>query len=467
MRTVLFDKEPVPGLSGLAGLTAPQGGVSLVMDVVVLGAKGDGKTQLITHAIRTLDARAAIGLSADELLQNEKILHLVLNAKRPLPEANPDRKVRHYVFRVRPEVIAAGLGPLARLALLVRARLVGPYLLATLASAALVFGAIALLRGAVDVAAFVGAGLSAAAGLALAGAAARRALAERGDAEVVFWDVAGEDVYSDRGAGSYHSFLSALTERRRADRRDGSYALAPVLICNPQGLGKSLTDSPYARLRMILPTFATLHGRPEVLVVVNRSRLAAAVCDRQAAADEIAAVLPVARDASSPGPGAQGTAPLDPLPVVRRDVVLAHCYDAEPEAAGTTRFTTIRYDAGLDAETRDDPWPGYEQLPADARARWGEPSGADEIARLIEYRYAEGPGTLSGDAALGFFGWLARVGWPWWRPTVAGVTPAAQPAAREEPVVPEASTAKMYAPALVGDSPPAVEEKRGGFRSGT
>jgi hypothetical protein len=466
MRTVLFDKEPVPGLSGLAGLTAPQGGVSLVIDIVVLGAKGDGKTQLITHAIRTLDARAAIGLSTDELLQNEKILHLVLNAKRPLPEANPDRKVRHYVFRVRPEVIAAGLGPLARLALLTRAGLIGRYLLGALLSAALVFGALVALRGGIDVAAVVGAALSAAAGVALAGSAARRALAERGDVEVVFWDVAGEDVYSDRGAGSYHSFLSTLAERRRADRRDGSYALGPVLICNPQGLGKSPTDSPYARLRMILPTFATLHGRPDVLVVVNRSRLAAAVCDRRAVADELVAVLPVARDASIPGAGATGAA-LDPLPVVRRDVVLAHCYDAEPEASGQTRFTTIRYDAGLDAETHEDPWPGYDQLPADARARWGEPAAAAQIARLIEYRYAEGPGTLAGDAAAGFFGWLARVGWPWRRPAAgAGLAPL-----REEPGAPtEASTAKMYAPALVADapaSPPVVEEKRGGFRSGT
>src|SRR5262249_2095447 len=92
-RSVLFEKEPVPGLWGLAGLTAPGSdeGVALVVDAVVLGAKGDGKTQLITHAIRTLDARPAAGLGTEEQLQNEKILGLVLNAKRPMPEANPDK----------------------------------------------------------------------------------------------------------------------------------------------------------------------------------------------------------------------------------------------------------------------------------------------------------------------------------------------------------------------------------------
>src|SRR5262245_11401057 len=104
----------------------------MVVDAVVLGAKGDGKTQLITHAIRTLDARAATGLSADEQLQNEKILGLVLNAKRPLPEANPDRKVRHYIFRVKLAKLLAGLTPVGRIGLLLRARIAGAYLLATL-----------------------------------------------------------------------------------------------------------------------------------------------------------------------------------------------------------------------------------------------------------------------------------------------------------------------------------------------
>jgi hypothetical protein len=445
-RAVLFEREPVPGLSGLAGLTAPRDGTSHVVDVVVLGAKGDGKTQLITHAIRTLDARAPAGLSPEEQLQNEKILQLVLNAKRPMPEANPDKKVRHYVCRVRPEVVYGGVGPLARLALLVRARLAGSFLLVGLLSVPVVLAALRLARGAFDVPALAGAALAGLLGVVWALAEARRALARAGEVEVVFWDVAGEDVYSDRGAGGYHAFLSALVARRRAER--AAYGLGPVLICNPMALGKSRDDSPYARLRMILPSFAALQGQPDVLVVVNRSRLASALCARGADGEELVAVLPVARDASIPG-GEAGDGPRDALPVVRRKVALAHCYDGEPEAAGATRFHTIRYDAGLDAETIESDWGGHERLAPEARARWGEPAATP--GKLVEYRYAEGPGALSGDAAAGFFGWLARVTWPWRR------LPAAPAADAEDP-----GTVKMYAPALAEP-----EEKRGGFRSGT
>src|SRR5215468_12562360 len=100
----------------------------MVIDAFVLGAKGDGKTQLITHAIRTLDARAPAGLSSDEQLQNEKMLALVLNAKRPQPEANPDRKVRHYVVCARPENLLSGLGAWGRSRMLLRAGLATRYL---------------------------------------------------------------------------------------------------------------------------------------------------------------------------------------------------------------------------------------------------------------------------------------------------------------------------------------------------
>jgi hypothetical protein len=455
-RSVLFDREPIAGLSGLAGLTAPgaKDGVARVVDVVVLGAKGDGKTQLITHAIRTLDARPAAGLSPEEQLQNEKILQLVLNAKRPLPEANPDKKVRHYVFRARPEVVYGGVGAPARLSLLLRAGLVGGQLAATALSTVVVLVALRMLRGGFDLATIAGTLIAAALGTLWALRGARRDFGAGGEVELVFWDVAGEDVYSDRGASGYHAFLSALVARRRADRSDGSYAFAPVLVCNPLSLGRSRSDSPYARLRMIVPTFAALHGQPDVLTVVNRSRLAAAVCGEGTAADELVAVLPVARDASQAG--AAGDGPRDPLPVVRRDVVQAHCYDAEPEQAGMVRFPTIRYDAGLDAETGEREWPGFVALPADARARWGEPAATP--SRLIEYRYAEGPGALSGDAAAGFFGWLARVVWP------TRVAPSPSREERPAEATPAEGTVKMYATALAADGD---EQKRGGFRSGT
>jgi hypothetical protein len=462
-RTVLFDKEPIQGLSGLAGLTAPGPGedVAMVVDAIVLGAKGDGKTQLITHAIRTLDARGAPGLSPDEQLQNEKILGLVLNAKRPLPEANPDQKVRHYVFRVKLANLLAGLGAAGRLGLVLRARAARGYLAAVALSLPVVLGALAALRGAVDAATLAGTAVAGVLGALWALHVGRRDLAARGDVEVVLWDVAGEDVYSDRGAGAYHAFLSALVARRRAATH--GYALAPILICNPLALGRSPTDSPYARLRMIMPTFAALdQPQPEVLVVVNRSRLAAAVCaPRAAEAGELIAVLPLARDAPAP---AGGEAAEDPLPVVRRQVVLAHCYDGEPAAVGATRFRTIRYDAGLDAETSEAEWRGMEGLPADARGRWRAPEGDGAPARAIEYRYAEGPGSLTGDAAAGFYAWLVRVLWPWGRaqarPTPAA--PAAEPDAH--------GTVKMYAPSMAAAAEVERErarEARGGFRSGS
>src|SRR5262249_51313468 len=145
-RAALFAEEPVPGLSGLAGLTAPDDDLPTVIDAVVLGAKSDGKTQLITHLIRTLDAQTPAGLSDEERLQNEKILGLVLNAKRPQPEANPDKKVRHYVFRVKAKKLLHGLGPGGQLRFLVR----GAALAGALVSIAVVGAAVAVWRGSAD-----------------------------------------------------------------------------------------------------------------------------------------------------------------------------------------------------------------------------------------------------------------------------------------------------------------------------
>src|SRR5262249_25980270 len=159
-------------------------------------------TQLIAHAIRTLDARGPAGLSPDEQLQNEKMLALVLNAKRPQPEANPDRKVRHYVVRARAENLAAGLPFGARVALLLGAGRAARYLLLALASALVAFAALRGLRGELDAMVAAGTATAALAGAAWALAAARRDFGRAGDVEIVFWDVAGEDVYSDRGAAA-------------------------------------------------------------------------------------------------------------------------------------------------------------------------------------------------------------------------------------------------------------------------
>jgi len=456
-RQSLFEKEPVPGLSGLVGLTAPgkDEGVGMVIDAIVLGAKGDGKTQLIAHAIRTLDAHGPAGLSPDEQLQNEKMLALVLNAKRPQPEANPDRKVRHYVTRVRPENLLDGLSAWGRAAFVVRAGLATRYLAFAVLALPVVLALLRAIRGDFDLGVVAGVVVAAGAGAAWALHTARRDFVRLGGLEVVFWDVAGEDVYSDRGAAAYHAFLGALAARRQA-RTDGvRWALAPMLVCNPLALGRRGDDSPYARLRLILPSFAALGGAPEVLVVVNRWDLADKVVAPRAEAAECLAVLPVAREAAP----VNGEGPREPLPVVRRDVVLRHCLDGEPVALGSTRFRLIRYEAGLDTDVREAPWGGYAALSDEARARFGEPTEppTTEIGGLVEYRYAEGPGVLAGDAAAGFYRFLARA---------VTVDRHRQPPPAPEPKVelpPEGSTVKMYG-SLVAEE---ADAKRGGFRSGS
>ena len=79
---------------------------------------------------------------------------------------------------------------------------------------------------------------------AVTAVAARRRLAKSGEIEVVFWDVAGEHVYS-AAAADYYALLAALVDvrQRRADELGRGYALAPVLICNPIALGTTASVS--------------------------------------------------------------------------------------------------------------------------------------------------------------------------------------------------------------------------------
>jgi hypothetical protein len=57
MRTPLFGEEPVRELRGLAALSDPDDRIAAVIDLPILGARGDGKTQFIVHAIRALTRR--------------------------------------------------------------------------------------------------------------------------------------------------------------------------------------------------------------------------------------------------------------------------------------------------------------------------------------------------------------------------------------------------------------------------
>src|SRR4029079_15659630 len=82
-RTSLFADEPVGELRGLATLTDPDD-VTAVIDLAVIGARGDGKTQFIVHAIRAMHAHAP-ALDGPEQLLNRDVLKLVLDPRATRP----------------------------------------------------------------------------------------------------------------------------------------------------------------------------------------------------------------------------------------------------------------------------------------------------------------------------------------------------------------------------------------------
>jgi hypothetical protein len=92
----MFDREEVAGIRGLTALTGPGegSGVGTVIDVAVIGARGDGKTQFIVHAIRTLRAYAP-PLEGAELQYNRDAMQVVLNAREPRPDATAPGVVPH------------------------------------------------------------------------------------------------------------------------------------------------------------------------------------------------------------------------------------------------------------------------------------------------------------------------------------------------------------------------------------
>src|SRR5262245_11092469 len=100
MRSRLFTEEPVAELRGLTTLTDPDEGVVAVIDVPVIGARGDGKTQFIVHAIRALRAHAP-ALTGPEQGLNRDVLRVVLDPRAPRPDATPPGVVPHFTFRVR------------------------------------------------------------------------------------------------------------------------------------------------------------------------------------------------------------------------------------------------------------------------------------------------------------------------------------------------------------------------------
>src|SRR5258705_6039870 len=109
MRTRLFAEEPVAELRGLATLTDPDEDVTAVIDVPVIGARGDGKTQFIVHAIRALRAHAP-ALAGPEQGLNRDVLRVVLDPRAPRPDATPPGVVPHFTFRVRTSGLLGRVG---------------------------------------------------------------------------------------------------------------------------------------------------------------------------------------------------------------------------------------------------------------------------------------------------------------------------------------------------------------------
>jgi hypothetical protein len=397
-RTSLFADEPVGELRGLATLSDPDD-VTAVIDLAVIGARGDGKTQFIVHAIRAMHAHAPALDGAEQVL-NRDVLKLVLDPRATRPDATPPGVVPHFTFRMRTAGLFDRLSWLGAVRLACRATGIATAL--AIGVALVVAGAITGIR--------LGAGpgvIVAASGAMIVGLAAlvsRRRIARTGDVEVACWDVAGEQVYS-AAAADYYNLLAHLVEsrRRRAEELGRAYAFAPVLICNPIALGTADEGSPYERMRQLLPLFAALdQNAARAMIAINRWAVVDPICARGALRDEVVSI-------SSSG---RGEAP-SPARAVAREQVRANCLDAEDCKDQNVRLTYLRYDTAIKTQVE-----------------------VDGDAATITYSYDDGPGAFSGGAATQFLDWVVSlVQWP-------------VPAARPEPAAVAAPAASVPPPAV-------------------
>lgn len=393
-RTSVFADEPVGELRGLATLTDPDD-VTAVIDLAVIGARGDGKTQFVVHAIRAMHAHAPALDGAEQLL-NRDVLKLVLDPRATRPDATPPGVVPHFTFRMRTAGLFDRLSWLGAVRLACRA---------TGIASALTIG-IALVMAGVVAGIKLGAGpgvIVTASGALVVGLAAlvsRRRLARTRDVEVAFWDVAGEQVYSS-AAADYYNLLAHLVEsrRRRAEELGRAYAFAPVLICNPIALGTGDEGSPYERMRQLLPLFAALdQNAARAMIAINRWAVVDPICARGALRDEVVSVASNGR----------GEAP-SPARAVAREQVRANCLDAEDGRDQNVRLTYLRYDTAIKTQV-----------------------DVDSDTATITYAYDDGPGAFSGAAATRFLDWvISLVQWP---------------AGRHEPAAVSSTTASASAP---------------------
>jgi hypothetical protein len=385
VRRKLFSTDPGGVASSAASLTDPGDEVAAVVDLAVIGCRGDGKTQFILNAIRTLDAYAAPGLADVERENSQRIHRIALDARAPSLDATAPGARPHYIYRVEPGNVLSQLDTWGRLVVLARTARLWLHLALAIGNGALVGLGLWLLGRSPDVAAGAGVGLALVMSIVSVVLSVRR-FKSAGEIEVVFWDVAGEDAL--RG-GDYHELLRTVVERRREE--DRPYGFAPVLVCNPLSLERHEDGGSYVRLKKVLPLYASLdRADRRALVVITRSNLIEEICADGSDEDEKVAVRSLARR-NALGRADAGAAPVrhgEPV-MVRRGAVQRHCRDAEDGLENGVETTYLRYDAGDDCTLETKP--------------------GDDGTQVLEYTYTDDVAAFEGDARGKFLGWLAEV----------------------------------------------------------
>lgn len=374
-RQRVFDTQNPGEIPGLGSLTQPDDSVQVtsVVDIPILGAPSAGKTQFVVSAVRTVRAHAP-DIEGDELASNRELLRTVMNAQKPNPSATASDSVPHYVFRVGAESLLEELGFWGRVSLLSRVGSLSRDLFLSIVIGAAALSLLVFWRQGIDAAVIAGSAVATLVSIVIGWTRARRRIETSGDVEIVFWDVAGEHVYSEKSA-DYYGFLETLSrERKRRARPWRAYAFAPVLVCNPLTLGTEPEESSFARLRKLVPIFAALNEpNPRALIAVNHFAAAQRVCQPDLERDDVVIVGVKRGDRSE-------------VCEVRREVVRKLCVDAEDGSDGGARITYLRFDAGSLLSPVD---------------------GDDDDVMSCEYR--EGPGGFEGEARREFFEWIATM----------------------------------------------------------
>ena len=154
-RTPLFADEPIAELRGLAALTDPDDDVAAVIDLAVMGARGDGKTQFLVHAIRALHGRAPALTGGEQELNLAMMRHGPRSARAASGRDTAGRRAALHVSRARGRAVrAARLAELASARVSARARSPGS---SCVACSLAVAGLAMALRGPLAPAVIVGA----------------------------------------------------------------------------------------------------------------------------------------------------------------------------------------------------------------------------------------------------------------------------------------------------------------------